>query len=198
MIFKKPSGGVSWLVVFLGNPGKKYDGSRHNIGFRTADALEKREHIKIAKLRFNALTATGELGGEKVLFMKPQTFMNLSGNAVAPAAAYYRIPADHVIVVSDDMSLPVGKLHIRAKGSAGGHNGLKSIIAALGTDEIPRIKIGVGVPPPEAGEQEIINWVLGGFAGKDADIIAETCEKACDALPVLIGEGAEKAMNKFN
>lgn len=198
MIFKKQSGGVSWLVVFLGNPGKKYDGTRHNIGFRTADALEEREHLKIAKLRFNALTATAELGGEKVLFMKPQTYMNLSGNAVAPAAAYYKIPADHVVVVSDDMSLPVGKLRIRAKGSSGGHNGLKSIVAALGTDAFPRIKLGVGVPPSDAGEEDIVNWVLGSFSGKDAQAVSEACERACDALPVLISEGAEKAMNQFN
>lgn len=198
MIFKKPSGGVTWLVVFLGNPGKKYDGSRHNVGFRTADTLEKREHLKIAKLRFNALTATAELGGEKVLLMKPQTFMNLSGNAVAPAAAYYKIPADHVIVVQDDMSLPAGKLRIRARGSSGGHNGLKSIISALSTEEFPRIKIGVGVPPAQAGEEDIINWVLGGFSQADARAVAECCEKACDALPVLIRDGAEKAMNEFN
>ena len=198
MIFKKQSGGVSWIVVFLGNPGKKYDGSRHNVGFRTADILEKRENLKISKLRFNALTATGELGGEKVLFLKPQTYMNLSGNAVAPAAAYYKVPADHVIVVSDDMALPVGKLRIRAKGSAGGHNGLKSIISALGTNGFPRIKIGVGSPPPEASEEDIINWVLGCFCEKDAVLVTETCEKACDALPVLIREGVEKAMNKCN
>ncbi len=198
MIFKKQGGGVSWLVVFLGNPGKKYDGTRHNIGFRTADALENREHLKIVKLRFNALTATAELGGEKVLLMKPQTYMNLSGNAVAPAAAYYKVPADHVVVVSDDMSLPVGKLRIRAKGSSGGHNGLKSITAALGTDTFPRIKLGVGVPPSDAGEEDIINWVLGSFSGKDAPAISEACERACDALPVLISEGVEKAMNEFN
>lgn len=198
MIFNKPSGGVTWLVVFLGNPGKKYDGSRHNVGFLTADTLEKREHLKITKLRFNALTATCELGGAKVLLMKPQTFMNLSGNAVAPAAAYYKIPADHVIVVQDDMSLPAGKLRIRAKGSSGGHNGLKSIISALSTEAFPRIKIGVGIPPAQAGEEDIINWVLGGFSQADAKAVAESCEKACDALPVLIRDGAEKAMNEFN
>ena len=124
--------------------------------------------------------------------------MNLSGPSLQKAGDFYDIPTQRMLVLFDDVSLEPGVLRIRMSGSAGGHNGLKSIIAALGTDEIPRIKIGVGVPPPEAGEQEIINWVLGGFAGKDADIIAETCEKACDALPVLIGEGAEKAMNKFN
>lgn len=198
MIFQKRNGGISWLVVFLGNPGKKYDGTRHNIGFQTAATLEERKHLKIAKLRFNALTATAELGGEKVLLMKPQTYMNLSGNAVAPAAAYYKVSADHIIVVSDDISLPVGKLRIRAKGSSGGHNGLKSIIAALGTDEFPRIKIGVGVPPAEASEEDIVSWVLGTFSGKDAAAIAAVCERACDALPVLISEGTEKAMNEFN
>lgn len=198
MIFRKQSGGISWLVVFLGNPGKKYDGTRHNAGFQAADTLAKRQNLKINKLRFNALTATTELGGEKVLLMKPQTFMNLSGNAVAPAAAYYKIPADHVIVVQDDMALPAGKLRIRRKGSSGGHNGLKSIISALGTEEFPRIKLGVGIPPADAEEEAIVNWVLGTLCGKDAEALAACCGRACDALPVLIREGAENAMNEFN
>lgn len=198
MLFKNPSGGAEWLVVFLGNPGPRYTGSRHNVGFLAADKLEKLENIKISKLRFNALTALCTLGGEKVLVMKPQTYMNLSGNAVAPAAAYYKIPAERVIVVCDDIALPVGKLRIRTKGSSGGHNGLKSIISALGTEEFPRVKIGVGAPPRNDTEEDMINWVLGIFHGKDADAIAEMCENAAKAISAIIAEGTEKAMNIYN
>lgn len=198
MLFGSKSGGATWAVVFLGNPGNKYDGSRHNVGFRTAERLEKAQSIKINRLRFNALTALGTLGGEKVIFIKPQTYMNLSGNAVAPAASFYKIPPEQVIVVCDDIALPTGKLRIRQKGSAGGHNGLKSIISALGTDEFPRIKIGVGAPPPDATEDEIINWVLGSFSKNDAELIDSACERTIEALSLYISEGADKAMNKFN
>ena len=198
MFFKNTSGGANWLVVFLGNPGSKYAGSRHNVGFLAAEKMEKHENIKINRLRFNALTALCPLGGEKALIMKPQTYMNLSGNAAAPAAAYYRIPADRVIVVCDDVSLPVGKIRIRVKGSSGGHNGLKSIISALGTENFPRIKIGVGAPLKNETEDDMINWVLGTFSGKDADLISEMCEKAAEAVSVIINESAERAMSIFN
>jgi len=198
MLFKEKSGGVKWIVVFLGNPGPKYSGTRHNVGFMTADLMEKLYNSKINKLRFNALTAIVTISGEKVLLMKPQTYMNVSGNAVSPAAAYYKLPAERVIVISDDMSLPVGKLRIRTKGSSGGHNGLKSIISSLGTDSFPRIKIGIGVPPTNETEQDVINWVLGTFSGKDADAITDVCDKAVKAVSVIISEGSDSAMNKFN
>lgn len=198
MLFKEKSGGVKWIVVFLGNPGPKYSGTRHNVGFMTADLMEKLYNSKINKLRFNALTAIVTISGEKVLLMKPQTYMNVSGNAVAPAAAYYKLPAERVIVISDDMSLPVGKLRIRTKGSSGGHNGLKSIISSLGTDSFPRIKIGIGDPPTNETEQDVINWVLGTFSGKDADAITDVCDKAVKAVSVIISEGSDSAMNKFN
>ncbi|MEA4894442.1 MAG: aminoacyl-tRNA hydrolase [Oscillospiraceae bacterium] len=198
MLFKNPSGGAEWMVVFLGNPGPKYAGSRHNVGFFSADKLEKLENIKIGKLRFNALTALCTLGGKKTLLMKPQTYMNLSGNAVAPAVAYYKIPAERVIVVCDDIALPVGKLRIRAKGSSGGHNGLKSIISALGTEEFPRIKIGVGAPPRNETEDDMVNWVLGIFHGAEADTISEACESAAKAVSVIIADGMDRAMNIYN
>lgn len=198
MFLKRSSGGAEWLVVFLGNPGKQYAGTRHNVGFLTADKLEKSQQIKISRLKFSALTALCTLGESKALLMKPQTYMNLSGNAVAPAAAYYKIPPERVIVVCDDVALPVGRLRIRAKGSSGGHNGLKSIIAALGTEDFPRIKIGVGAPASNEKEEDMPNWVLGTFSGKEASIIDETCEKAAQAVSVLMNEGAEKAMNNFN
>lgn len=130
-------GGVSWIVVFLGNPGPKYRDTRHNAGFMAADAMEKKLGVSINKLRFKALTAQATLGGEKVLLLKPQTYMNLSGESVSPAAAFYKVPPEHIIVVSDEVSLPIGKLRIRKSGSAGGHNGLKNIIAMLGTDAFP-------------------------------------------------------------
>lgn len=197
-MFFKTTGGVNWMVVFLGNPGQKYEKSRHNIGFMTADVLEKRNKIKISRLRFNALTCTDTISGEKVLYIKPQTYMNLSGNAVAPAAAFYKLPPENIIVICDDISLPVGKLRIRSKGSSGGHNGLKSIISALGSDNFPRIKIGVGAPEADADENVIINWVLGSFCGKDAELIDRALNSATDAVSSIICDGIDKAMNRFN
>ena len=135
---------MEWLVVGLGNPGAKYEGTRHNAGFRALEGYCSRTGQKIDKIKYKALIGEGMLGGARVLFMKPQTFMNLSGEAVRDAAAFYNIPPERVIVLSDDISLDVGALRVRAKGSAGGQNGLKNIIQHLGTDEFPRVKIGVG------------------------------------------------------
>lgn len=195
MFFRKPAG-ISWLVVFLGNPGPKYSGTRHNAGFLTADAAEKRFGVSINRSRFKALTASCEINGEKVLFMKPQTYMNLSGEAVGQAAAFYHLPADHVLVISDEMSLPVGRIRIRPKGSAGGHNGLKSIISSLGTDEFPRIRLGVGAPPHP--DYDVKDWVLSVFRDQDAEAIAHAAEQAAEAVETYIKFGSEKAMNKYN
>ena len=195
MFFRKPAG-ISWLVVFLGNPGPKYSGTRHNAGFLTADAAEKRFGVSINRSRFKALTASCEINGEKVLLMKPQTYMNLSGEAVGQAAAFYHLPADHVLVISDEMSLPVGKIRIRPKGSAGGHNGLKSIISSLGTDEFPRIRLGVGAPPHP--DYDVKDWVLSVFRDQDAEAIAHAAEQAAEAIETYIKFGSEKAMNKYN
>ena len=194
IFFRKPSG-ISWLVVFLGNPGPKYAGTRHNAGFLTADAAEKRYGVSINRSRFKALTASCELGGEKVLFMKPQTYMNLSGDAVQQAVSFYKIPAEHVLVVSDEMSLPVGKIRIRTKGSAGGHNGLKSIISVLGTENFPRIRLGVGAPPPE---YDVKDWVLSTFRNQDAEDFYAAAERAAQAVEAYITLGPEKAMNLYN
>lgn len=194
MFFRKPSG-ISWLVVFLGNPGPKYAGTRHNAGFITADAAEKRYGVSINRSRFKALTASCELGGEKILLMKPQTYMNLSGDAVQQAVSFYKIPAEHVLVVSDEMSLPVGKIRIRPKGSAGGHNGLKSIISVLGTENFPRIRLGVGAPPPE---YDVKDWVLSTFRNQDAEDFYAAAERAAQAVEAYITLGPEKAMNLYN
>lgn len=194
-LFQK-TGGVDWIVVFLGNPGPKYAGTRHNIGFMTADKCEKATGANIRKARDKALTDRITIGDVGVLLMKPQTFMNLSGNAVGPAAKFYKVPAEHVIVISDDVSLPVGKLRIRTKGSAGGHNGLKSIISALGTDAFPRVKVGVGAPPHP--EYEMIDWVMGTFKNQDAVDIDAAVGRAWEAVESYIRFGPEKTMDKFN
>lgn len=191
---KKPS--VSYIVVFLGNPGAKYENTRHNIGFMTANVIEKKENIKINKLKYKALTAVCQIGDEKVLLMKPQTYMNLSGDAVRQAASFYKIPTDRIIVVSDDISMPVGKLRIRRSGSAGGHNGLKDIIAKCGGDGFPRIKVGVGSPPNP--EYDVADWVLGTFKNQDAVDIKAATEKAADAVEVIIASGIDKAMSMYN
>ena len=189
-------GGVSWIVVFLGNPGPKYRDTRHNAGFMAADAMEKKLGVSINKLRFKALTAQATLGGEKVLLLKPQTYMNLSGESVSPAAAFYKVPPEHIIDVSDEVSLPIGKLRIRKSGSAGGHNGLKNIIAMLGTDAFPRIRMGVGAPPH--ADYDMADWVLSSFKNQDADDMRSLAVRVCDAVECYIAEGPDRAMNKFN
>ena len=190
------SGGVEWIVVFLGNPGPRFAGTRHNVGFMTAEKCEKATGAKIMKSRDKALTDRISVDGHGVLLMKPQTFMNLSGDAVGPAAKFFKVPADHVIVVSDDVSLPVGKLRIRTKGSAGGHNGLKSIIAALGTDAFPRVKVGVGAPTHP--DYDMADWVLGTFQNQDAADMDAAVTRAWEAVESYIRVGPEKSMDRFN
>ena len=191
-----PSRSVSWLVVFLGNPGLRYEGTRHNAGFMTADALARKKNISINRSRFRALTASCPIGDTTVLLMKPQTYMNLSGEAVGQAARFYKIPADHVLVVSDDITLPIGAMRIRTKGSAGGHNGLKNIISVLGTEEFPRIRLGVGSPPHP--DFDTVDWVLSVFRDQDAVDMAEAASRAADAVECFITQGPEKAMNLYS
>ena len=194
MFFSK--GGAEWIVAFLGNPGLKYNGTRHNAGFMAADAMEKKLGVSINKMRFKALTQTADIGGKKVLLMKPQTYMNLSGDAIAQAANFYKVPPERVIVVSDETALPIGRLRIRRGGSAGGHNGLKSVIARLGTDQLPRIRLGVGDKPHP--DYDMADWVLSAFKGQDAADMELVAKKAADAVECYITEGADRAMNKFN
>lgn len=194
--FFQKSGSVKYIIVFLGNPGAKYNGTRHNVGFMTADKCEKDTGASITRMRFKALCGECSINGEKALLMKPQTFMNLSGEAVREAAKFYKVESENIIVISDDITLDVGKLRIRTKGSAGGHNGLKNIIACLGTEAFPRIKIGVGKPPHP--DYDIIDWVLGTFKNQDAADIDESCSRAWEAVKAYITEGADRAMNKFN
>ena len=196
MALFQASGGVRWLVVCLGNPGLRYEGTRHNAGFMTADALARKLNVSINRARFHALTGRAEIGGESVLLMKPQTYMNLSGEAAAEAAKFYKIPPERVLVVSDETALPIGKLRVRSKGSAGGHNGLKSIIDALGSDAFPRIRIGVGSPPHP--DYDMADWVLGVFRDRDAEVMAEAAKRAAQAVECYITQGPERAMNRFN
>ena len=196
MIFEKSGGAVDWLIVGLGNPGQKYEHTRHNMGFLTMDLLAEQLNVKLNKVKFKSAYNIVRFGGQKCLVMKPQTYMNLSGEAVHEAAQFYKIPADHVLVIYDDVSLPVGKLRIRKGGSAGGHNGLKSIIQHLGTDQFPRIKVGVGQKPHP--DYDMADWVLSKFAGEDLKTITEAIRKAADAVECLIQEGPDKAMNRFN
>ena len=186
----------TWLVVFLGNPGPKYTGTRHNAGFMTGDVLAKELGVSINKARFDALTVSCVIGDQSVLLMKPQTYMNLSGEAVIKAAKFYKIEPSHILVVSDEMSLPIGRIRVRPKGSAGGHNGLKNIIAHLGTEEFPRVRLGVGAPPHP--DYDVKDWVLGVFKNQDAVDMADAAKRAAEAVVCCVTEGTEKAMNKFN
>lgn len=183
-------------MVLLGNPGQRFTGTRHNVGFMTGDALERLLDVKIDRIKFKALVRQVKIDGRGVLLMKPQTYMNLSGDAVQQAMAFYKVALDHVIVVSDDISLPVGKLRVRRSGSAGGHNGLKDIIAKCGGEGFPRVKIGVGAKPNP--EMDMADWVLSTFRNGDAEEIERAVKSAAEAVLSVICEGVDKAMNKFN
>ena len=195
MLFQKKAP-VTWLVVGLGNPGEQYENTRHNAGFRVIDELADRGDFPVQRLKFRALTNTAVIGGQGVLVMKPVTYMNLSGEAVGEAARFYKLPPDHVLVISDDVDLPLGKLRIRKGGSAGGHNGLKSIIQHLGTDQFPRLKVGVGGKPHP--DYDMADWVLGKLQGDDKKAMDEAAHRAAQAVECLLAQGLDKAMNQYN
>jgi len=185
-----------YIIVGLGNPGSQYVGTRHNVGFHVIDYLSEQYQIKVNKLKHKALIGEGIIQGEKVLLVKPQTYMNLSGESVREIKEWYKIPEDKVIIIYDDISLPLGKLRIRAKGSAGGHNGIKSIIYQLNSDVFPRIKIGVGQPANPSSE--LVDFVLGKFTKEEQIVIFDAIKKAADAVIAIMQEGTDKAMNRFN
>lgn len=196
MLFEKSAGGPSWMLVCLGNPGDEYEGTRHNIGFMVADELAERQNKPIQRLKFKALTNTFQIGKERVLVLKPVTYMNLSGEAVRPAMDFYKLPPDRILVVSDDIAMDVGRIRIRTKGSAGGHNGLKNIIQHIGTDQFPRLKIGIGGKPHP--DYDLADWVTGKFSPEDRKIIRASVERAADAIQYAMTEGLMKAMSKYN
>jgi len=193
---KAPSGPPEFLIVGLGNPGKKYELTRHNAGFLFADLLADKSNVKISKIQFKSVTAVVELGGHRCLLMKPQTFMNNSGEAVKQAAAFYKIPPEKIIVVFDDISLPCGKMRIRRKGSAGGHNGIKSIIYLMNSDNFPRVKLGVGEKPHP--DYELADWVLSNFKKDELPLLKEAAENACSAVELIVKGDIDRAMSNFN
>jgi PTH1 family peptidyl-tRNA hydrolase len=186
----------TWIVAFLGNPGLKYELTRHNAGWFACSYLENKTKVKTNKLKFHAFTNVCELGGERVLLMRPQTYMNLSGDAVAPAARFYKIPIDHIIAVHDDTAIAPGRLRIKRGGSDGGHNGIKSLTQSLGSSDFPRVKIGVGSPPHP--DYDMVDWVIGKLSDSELKVIAEAAERAAAAVEEIIKNGTDKAMNKYN
>ncbi len=184
------------LIVGLGNPGKEYENTRHNTGFKCLDLVSNKLGVSVNRKAFNALIGKTTYKGEQVILMKPQTYMNLSGEAAAQAAKFYKIPPERVLVVSDETALPIGKLRVRSKGSAGGHNGLKSLISCLGTEEFPRIRLGVGAPPHP--DYDMADWVLAVPRNEDAVAFSEAAGRAAEAVACYVTEGPERAMNRFN
>ncbi len=184
-----------FLIAGLGNPTKKYEGTRHNTGFCVIDRIAKDYHISVETKKYQALCGRGLIGGQSVLLLKPQTYMNLSGESVRAAADFYRIPPEEILVIFDDVSLDVGQLRIRKKGSAGGHNGIKSIIAHLGSQDFPRIKVGVGEKPEG---WDLVDYVLGRFDSGDRAKMDEAYAQASAAVGVILTEGLDAAMNRFN
>lgn len=191
-----PAGSIEWMIVGLGNPGSKYENTRHNAGFRALDAYCSKTGQRIDRMKFKALIGEGVVGNQRVLFVKPQTFMNLSGEAVRDAAAFYHIPPERIIVLFDDISLDVGRLRVRAKGSAGGQNGVKNIIYQLNSDQFPRVKIGIGGKPHP--DYNLADWVLSRFQGEDIAKIDQAVARAMDAAIEIIQNGTNAAAQKFN
>lgn len=184
-----------YLIAGLGNPTKEYDKTRHNVGFSVIDVLADRYRIDISEKKHKALCGRGVIEGQKVLLLKPQTFMNLSGESIRAAADYYKIEPEEMIVIYDDISLDPGQLRIRLKGSAGGHNGIKNIIANLGTQDFPRIKVGVGAKPPR---MDLADYVLSRFGAGEQKLMEEAFGEAAEAAVMMMTDGAERAMYHFN
>ena len=199
MIFnrnKEYSGTFDYLIVGLGNPGRQYEETRHNAGFICLDMLSEKYAVKVNKLKFKSLMGEVRISGKRCLLLKPQTFMNLSGEAVRDAAEFYKIPAERIIVIMDDTSFDPGKLRIRRKGSHGGHNGMKNIIYHLNNDNIPRIKIGVGAKPNP--EYDLADWVVSRFTKKEAEEIKKAAENAIGAVELMVKGEIDRAMSDYN
>lgn len=195
MLFSKKAEG-DFLVVGLGNPGSKYWNTRHNVGFAALDALAGKLHTKVDRVKFQGLTGQATWEGSRLILLKPTTYMNLSGQSVQAAARFYKIPPERILVMFDDISLEPGRLRVRKNGSAGGHNGVKSIISAIGSQEFPRVKIGVGAKPHP--DYDLADWVLSTFPLDQRQAMDETYQKAAEAALLVISQGTEAAANRFN
>ena len=194
MLFR--SSACDWMVVGLGNPGSQYEKTRHNVGFRSIELLAGKLRTKIDRLKFKALIRSVDFKGQKLLLVEPQTFMNLSGGAVSALASYYKVKPERILVIFDDISLPVGRIRVRKDGSAGGHNGIKSIIQSLGTDQFPRVKVGVGAKPHP--DYDLADWVLSKFSALEEKSLAPALENAAEAALMVVEQGTEKAASAFN
>ena len=195
-IHSQASGPVEWIIVGLGNPGRQYENTRHNTGFAAVDALADSMHVTIDRLKFKGLTAVGSLMGHRVLLLKPSTFMNLSGQSVQEAMQFYKIPAERVLLLFDDISLPCGRMRIRRKGSDGGHNGVKNILYLTGKDTFPRVKIGVG-QKPDAG-WDLADWVLSHYSKEESAVMQQVYEKIPQVCSLILDGRLDEAMNRFN
>lgn len=183
-----------YIIAGLGNPGKKYESTRHNMGFLAVDLLAEKYDIKVNKLKFKALTGEGRIAGQKVLLIKPQTYMNLSGESVRQALEYYKEESERLIVIYDDIDIPAGTMRIRKKGSAGTHNGMKSIVNQISTGDFPRIRVGIG----SGKKEDLIDYVTGGVTKSEKTLLEESLTKAADGAACIVEKGIEKAMNEYN
>lgn len=190
-----PTGPVEFLIVGLGNPGRQYENTRHNAGFITLDVIAEKAGARVDRIKFKGLCGEGMLGGKKVLFLKPSTFMNLSGQAVQEAMAFYKLPPEKVLVIFDDISLEPGRLRIRRKGSDGGHNGIKNIIYLSGKDTFPRIKMGVGKKPNPGWD--LADWVLSRFTEDEGKALLEAANRAASAAELIVQGKIDEAMNRY-
>lgn len=191
-----PMGPPEYLIAGLGNPGLKYEYTRHNAGFLCVDMLAQQLGVKIDRIKFKSVTAAAQVEGHSCLLMKPQTFMNNSGEAIRDAAHFYKIPPERIIILFDDISLPPGRLRIRRKGSDGGHNGIKSILYHLNSDQFPRVKLGVGAKPHP--DYDLGDWVVSTFRKEELPLMKEAMEKACEAVCLIVQGQTDRAMNLYN
>lgn len=182
-----------YLVAGLGNPGREYEGTRHNVGFEVIDHLSRSLGIEVSRIKFKGLMGDANIAGERVIFLKPSTFMNLSGISISEAASFYKIPVQNIIIVYDDISIDFGRIRIRPSGSDGGHNGMKSIIYQLGSDDFPRIRVGIGGP-----DKNLVSYVLGRFKEEEVKSLPEIMDTASAAVLEIIQNGVQSAMNKYN
>jgi len=197
MFFKrKPASPIDWIVVGLGNPDKKYEGTRHNSGFAALEALAEKLSVKVQKVRFKSFCGEATVGETRLLLMMPQTYMNNSGEAVREAMKFYKIPPERVLVMFDDISLNPGTLRVRRNGSAGGQKGMASIIALCGSDQFPRVKIGVGAKPHP--DYDLAAWVLSRFTKEEAPLVADACRRAAEAACMIVSGDIDGAMNAYS